>query len=82
MFQKNQSRAARRRDVARLKKARAGYWGSEGKGLEGRDLGAVVQHPCICSCWMCGNPRKLSGERTVQERRQLEALAELQAHFE
>jgi len=24
-----------------------------------------------CSCWMCGNPRKFVGERTIQERRRL-----------
>ena len=24
--------------------------------------------PTPCSCWMCGNPRKWFGERTVQER--------------
>ena len=27
-----------------------------------------------CSCWMCGNPRRYLGERTIQERRRLEAL--------
>ena len=27
------------------------------------------QQPAQCSCWMCGNPRKWLGERTMQERR-------------
>jgi hypothetical protein len=26
-------------------------------------------HLAVCSCWMCGNPRKYHRERTVQERR-------------
>ena len=27
-----------------------------------------------CSCWMCGNPRKWFGERTVQERRAMQGV--------
>jgi len=23
----------------------------------------------VCSCWMCGNPRKWFGDLTIQERR-------------
>lgn len=26
-------------------------------------------HLTACSCWMCGNPRRFRGERTLQERR-------------
>ncbi len=26
-------------------------------------------HLAVCSCWMCGNPRRYEGELTVQERR-------------
>ncbi|WP_169980233.1 hypothetical protein [Tautonia rosea] len=26
-------------------------------------------HLASCSCWMCGNPRRWLGERTLQERR-------------
>lgn len=67
MFLKDLSRALRRHHVARLKKNRAGYAG--GFLTEPRHLGALVQHPCCCSCWMCGNPRKWWGERSIQERR-------------
>lgn len=24
---------------------------------------------CVCSCFMCGNPRKYFGEETIQEKR-------------
>lgn len=33
-----------------------------------RNAGVFANHGKVCSCWMCGNPRKL-GEITVQERR-------------
>lgn len=69
MHAKNQSRAQRRRHVARLKKSRVRYWANQPGEWEARRLGAVVQHPCLCSCWMCGNPRKWTGERSIQERR-------------
>ena len=26
-------------------------------------------HRKKCSCWMCGNPRRHMGEKTIQERR-------------
>lgn len=35
-----------------------------------RGHGHVVRDtPAACSCWMCGNPRRHFGERTIQERR-------------
>jgi len=30
--------------------------------------------PKHCSCWMCGNPRKWFGKRTVQERRAMQEI--------
>lgn len=30
----------------------------------------------VCSCWMCGNPRRYGNARTVQERRSQLDLAE------
>lgn len=55
----------RRHHRERLKKSRATYWG----GVSAcRTPGRVIDTPAVCSCWMCGNPRKYSGERTIQER--------------
>lgn len=35
-----------------------------------RGRGHVVRDtPAVCSCWMCGNPRRHFGEQTIQERR-------------
>jgi hypothetical protein len=28
-----------------------------------------ANHLASCSCWMCGNPRRWNGERTLRERR-------------
>jgi hypothetical protein len=44
-------------------------------GVEEPDLTRLAlrchDHLKGCSCWMCGNPRKWDGERTIQERRRL-----------
>lgn len=41
---------------------------------KGQPLNKHVITPTICSCWMCGSPRKFSGNskqgKTVQELRQ------------
>ncbi len=62
------SRAIRRHHVARLKKARKQYWGYNHRHANGRcedmpakQLGMVVSTPAVCSCWMCGNGRKIHG---------------------
>lgn len=30
-------------------------------------LGSLRKTACSCSCWMCGNPRKFWGEKTLPE---------------
>jgi hypothetical protein len=30
-------------------------------------IGIHAHTPKLCSCWMCGNPRRFLGERTRQE---------------
>jgi DNA-directed RNA polymerase specialized sigma24 family protein len=34
-----------------------------------RRVGMYSQTPKVCSCFMCGNPRRFHGEPTIQERR-------------
>ena len=69
------TKAQRRHDAERLRAKRA-------KTLSftptPRQLGRHAQTPKACSCWMCGNPRKFLGERTVQEQR---FLATSQEYF-
>lgn len=68
---KDTKRAQRIAEKERLKKARKNYWGND-RQLSDRHLGMVVSTPKVCSCWMCGNPRKKLGEATVQELRSIQ----------
>lgn len=38
-----------------------------------KDAGLYPHHGKVCSCYMCGNPRKYWGELTIQEKRANEA---------
>ncbi|WP_026186450.1 hypothetical protein [Thioalkalivibrio thiocyanodenitrificans] len=65
---KDQSRSIRRHHVERLKNARRRFWGRDLSG-ERKHLSMVVDTPCPCSCFMCGNPRRRWRKKTIQERR-------------
>lgn len=62
--------AIRRHHRDRIKRKRAGHFGGNA-GSTPRKLGMVVSTAAPCSCAMCGNPRKLFGDLTMQERRLL-----------
>lgn len=64
-------RAVRRHHRERLKQVRQFYWGMDLRGDE-RRLGLLVNTAAICSCWTCRNVRRILGERTVQERKQMQ----------
>jgi hypothetical protein len=34
-----------------------------------KSLGYLAKNNTVCSCWMCGNPRKYLRQLTVQERK-------------
>ncbi|MFP3941396.1 MAG: hypothetical protein ACLF0P_13945 [Thermoanaerobaculia bacterium] len=36
--------------------------------LSPRRVGLYAETPKVCSCWMCGNPRRHLGEVTLRER--------------
>jgi len=72
MQQKTKSRAIRRHHVARLKQSRRFYHGQDMSQLP-RQLGKVVATAAVCSCWMCGNPRRFDGEVSIQEQRSMQA---------
>jgi hypothetical protein len=65
-------RNLRRHHARRLKRKRRRYWGRS--LVSQRDAGIVAKTPKPCSCWMCGNPRRYSGEPTLQERKSAAAL--------
>jgi len=58
------SLATRRHHISRLRAKRKHYWSGNN---DDRLLGALTSTPCPCSCWMCGNPRKNYGEKTLKE---------------
>lgn len=62
--------AYRRAHVARLKHVRKFYWAAWQKTA--KQLGKIVHTPALCSCYMCGNPRRYDKERTIQEYKQFE----------
>jgi len=72
-MEKNRKRAIRRHHYDCLKKSRSHYWGRYTNSsycapqLNEGQLGVIANTPCTCSCWMCGNPRRLHKERTYQE---------------
>jgi hypothetical protein len=72
------SRSVRRHHLERLKKNRATYGGfpqhdtGDDKAMTDRLIGIVANTPKACSCWKCSRPRKVWGERTVQELRQMQ----------
>ena len=57
--------AIRRHHKARLKKKRQRYWNQE--QMPPNILGILMETPCMCSCPMCGNPRRHFGLKTRQE---------------
>lgn len=50
----------------RLKRTRKRYWDG-GVRKAAQQINMIVRTPAICSCWMCGNPRKWWKQRTIKE---------------
>lgn len=64
------NRADRRRATAKVKAKRSkSYWGYDrsAERMDARRAGMVTHTAAICSCHMCGNPRKWFGQRTLKE---------------
>jgi hypothetical protein len=48
--------------LKRYEKVKMGQW-------HVKNPGHLARNNTVCSCWMCGNPRKYFEELTVQERK-------------
>ncbi len=72
---KEMTRALRRHHVARLKRSRRFYFGKD-LAKDPVDLGITVTTAARCSCALCGNPRRIFLELTMQERRLFQDLGE------
>lgn len=68
---KESKRALRRHHLARRKrwvrKNLRHYFGDDPP--EPGRVGLYANTPAVCSCWMCGNPRRYFGELSIQEQR-------------
>ena len=65
-MEKNMKRSIRRSHITRLRNTRKHYWGDSNSNKGCKRMGIVVNTPCVCSCYMCCNPRK-HNEITQQE---------------
>jgi hypothetical protein len=68
----SQKRALRRHHAQRRKawvRRALRHYFMERRALPARRVGMYSKTPKICSCFMCGNPRRFRGELTIQERR-------------
>jgi hypothetical protein len=61
-------RAQRRHDTRRIKLKFYEAQKSKTWDASDKDAGVFANHGKVCSCWMCGNPRKY-GQLTLQELR-------------
>jgi len=52
----------------RLRTKRRYYWGQDLFFEKNSCTKMIIDTPTPCSCWMCGNPRKYFGEKTLQEK--------------
>jgi hypothetical protein len=64
-------RAARRHHLSRLKQKVRDYYGgwSNNADRKERVLGILAHTRTVCSCWMCGNPRRYQHELSFPELR-------------
>ena len=80
-MEKDRSRAQRRYQHAIVKRNRRNYMRIR-EIVTPRNLGITVHTPKLCSCVMCGNPRKWLKEFTLDEKKHLhlfhEGLQELE----
>lgn len=61
------SRATRIHHQKRIKQKVAKRLRCRGSSVDDRRVGIEANTRTICSCHMCGNPRKYYGYRTIQE---------------
>lgn len=73
-------RALRRHHMERLKaKWKRTQWKNQASTSfsssisEAKQSGMFVKTRALCSCWMCGNPRKHLGLRSIQELRAMQS---------
>lgn len=77
---KDLARALRRHHAWRLRKARANYWGRKRDSeppLDERQMGMLLHTAALCSCFACGNPRRIGEEHWKDVRDEQHSFDEL-----
>jgi len=67
MLPDSRMQAERRHHRERLKKNRRVHWGRD-LSRDPVQHGKAIDTPTPCSCFMCGNSRRIHGDRTLKER--------------
>lgn len=67
------SRGIRRHHEERVKARVRSYYSGHAVG-DPRRIGMIAHTRRLCSCWMCGNPRKYWKQKTIQESRAREVI--------
>lgn len=60
-------RAVRRHHIKRLKKARRYYMCALHRRDNPKFIGILANTAALCSCYMCGNPRRMWGQISLDE---------------
>jgi hypothetical protein len=76
--QKTDSRALTRHHADRVKKKRSKYTNAVSSDDKDVSVGKTACTPALCSCYMCGNPRKFFSELTMQEKK----FEDIDSHFD
>jgi hypothetical protein len=63
------TRAQRRHDTRRVKERFKQIQKTKDWDASEKHAGVFANHGKVCSCWMCGNPRRKLGLLTMQELR-------------
>jgi hypothetical protein len=75
-MEKDKSRNYTRNQAERVKKKRSSYDNANSTSNRDVAIGLISHTPAVCSCWMCGNPRKYFKEVTIQEKKFKDVEAE------
>lgn len=69
MTDRGTRRQQKQRNLVRAKKIVGRHWGLVDPGHIDKLSHRLAAHGKLCSCYMCGNPRRHNGEITMQERK-------------
>ena len=73
---KDNTRSQNRHHAERVKNKRSRYQNAHTTGKQDVAIGKVACTPAMCSCYMCGNPRKHFSELTHQEKKFVDKMEE------